>query len=102
MNASIFLKNTDTLNRSIQGSFIQGSKDNPFNRYGSILNTDSLHCSVVNNGRVVTAFSLTGISGTEDLYRYVKKNFAGLKGFFSILIRNSSQGWTKNLSLYLI
>lgn len=67
----------------------------------SICGTDTLSCSLTSNGRPLSVFNVTGFDSVATLFRYVKEHLGNVRGLITLILRNSTQGWSRSYSLYL-
>lgn len=66
-----------------------------------IISTDILHATLSVNGTEVTRQCLTGVTNLNELLRVIRHHAGTATGIASLSLRNSTQGWSKNASLYL-
>lgn len=56
--------------------------------------TDLLQVSLRSPNRIISSFTLTGISSLNEVFSRVNRNSGSLPGIVIIHVRNRTQGWT--------
>lgn len=52
-------------------------------------------------GRVMASLRLSGIMSMADIIREIKKEIGSASGLLTISLRNMTQGWSRQKSVYL-
>jgi hypothetical protein len=62
---------------------------------------DVVFATISQRGSTLASLKLSGITSMTHLLQYVRKYVSTLKGMATLVVRNSSQGWTATQSLYV-
>lgn len=66
-----------------------------------ISTNDIIFASATIHGTIAVTLRLSGLSCIADIIRAVKRELGSFSGLLSISMRNMTQGWTRQSSVYL-
>ena len=62
---------------------------------------DIIFATAKSQGRVTASLRLSGIMSMADIIREIKKEIGSASGLLTISLRNMTQGWSRQKSVYL-
>lgn len=65
----------------------------------NINSTDIIYATLVQHGRQIAAYRLSGHTTMADLMRHLRSIAKGCMGLVNITLRNSTQGWSQARSI---
>lgn len=65
----------------------------------AILPSDTIFATVRQHGRIMTQFTLSGISSFAEIVRHLRSN--SITGITNVELRNGTQGWNERHTLML-
>ncbi len=66
-----------------------------------ISSTDNVFATAYSRGIEFCRISGTGFSGISDLISKIRNHPSAMPGMVTLIIRNSSQGWSQSRAVYL-
>jgi hypothetical protein len=67
----------------------------------NIQSDDVLFATISQRGSTMASMKLSGVTSMSHLMNILHKSMSSLKGMATIVVRNSSQGWTSTQALYM-
>lgn len=61
---------------------------------GTINTNDIIFATVIQHGRQIASFRLSGINSISDIIKSVRGMVARVPGLVTLQLRNGTQGWT--------
>lgn len=62
---------------------------------------DIIFATATIQGRITANIKLSGLSSLADIISAIKRELGSFSGLLTITLRNISQGWTRQRSLYV-
>jgi hypothetical protein len=67
----------------------------------NIDSNDVVFATITQRGSTLASLKLSGITSMTHLLQYIRNYVSSLKGIATLVVRNSSQGWTSTQALYM-
>jgi hypothetical protein len=67
----------------------------------TIQSDDVVFATLTQRGSTLASLKLSGITSMTHLLEYVHRYAGTLRGMATLVVRNSSQGWTSKQALYM-
>ena len=67
----------------------------------NIQSDDVVFATISQRGSALASVKLSGITSMTHLLQYLRQYLSTLKGMATLVVRNSSQGWTSTQALYM-
>lgn len=62
---------------------------------------DVIFASAMQHGNRIASFRISGLDSTQAVVAELRRIAAGTLGMVQLTLRNATQGWSRNLNLYL-